>query len=113
MYMGKINSRSRKILINAPKARRVKDTMYGMLLTGKYTITSVGRVVYHNKEEHHEQIARYNTALKDLRVKGACGVRHWRDMSRVYQEGEAPTLTGTLSQANMNRLNEIAQQIQR
>lgn len=113
MLMGRINSRSRKVLINAPKARRVKETMYGMLLTGKYTITSVGRVVYHNKAEHHEQIARYTTALKDLRQKGACGVKHWRDMTQVYQENEAPRLTGTLSQKNLDRLNEIAQSIKK
>ena len=103
------NSRSTKVTLNAPKARRIKETMYGMLVTPRYTITSVGRVVYHNPEKAKATVRRYIDCVKQLKVEGYCGVKTWGMMLPKHKE--APKLYGNIGKDNLVRLAEIQKQL--
>jgi len=111
-HMGRVNSRSRKILINAPKCRAIKSAMYGMLMTGAYVITEGSRVKYFNPAKHHADVARYNQALKDLRTEGACGVSRSRyQYERTQPLQQTKLHSNCMTQGNLARLDAIEAQM--
>jgi hypothetical protein len=94
---GQINSKSKKIILNAPKMR---DVMFKM----------VSKIV---DSRNPNTINRYIGAYNQLKTDGYCGVyvkqAHPR---RIAPKPESIRLYGNLGHKNLARLDAIAKQIQ-
>jgi hypothetical protein len=105
--MGRLNGKSRKAMICAPKAFALKFNMCGMLLTKNYTIDESNHVHFRNISKVRRDVERVQGALKELRYTGYCGVSH--RLARPCYTTEKRPIEGNIGRQNLSRLNQIAQ----